>query len=45
MKRSNDPKQLILQKPEMETKIDEELALGTFPENLREILNFKQIEE
>lgn len=37
--------QLILQMQEKRTKIDEELALGTFPKNLRKILNFKQIEE
>lgn len=30
---------------EMKTKADEELALGTFPENLRKLLNLKQIEE
>lgn len=39
------PPKLILQKQEMRTKIDEKLALGTFPENLRKIFNFKQIEE
>lgn len=39
------PKQLILQKQEMKMKMDEELVLGTFPENLRKVLNFKQIEE
>lgn len=39
------PKQLILQKWEMRTKIDQKLALRTFPENLRKTLNFKQIAE
>lgn len=35
--------QLILQKQETKTKADEELALGTFPENLRKILNFNKL--
>lgn len=39
------PKQLILQKQEMKMKMDEELVLGTLPENLGKVLNFKQIEE